>query len=368
MDKDQVSWILALTLVPGVGPIQARNLVAHCGSPAAVFDASLKDLQRVPGLRKGLAREIKEFRFKEILEKELAFMAMKRIEPISFWDPRYPQRLRNCPDAPVLLYYRGNADLNARRILGVVGTRHATPYGKQMTEELLAGLAEYDVVVVSGLAYGIDIAAHRAALECGLPTIGVVAHGLDRIYPAVHADTARRMMEQGGILTEFLPGNDPDRQNFPKRNRIVAGMIDALIVVETAENGGAVITASLANGYNRDVFAVPGDVTRKYSSGCNRLIRRNMAVLAERAADIIHTMNWELPEKGLRKKTQRQLFIELNAEEKLVADSLKDNGQLTLDQLSALTGLKPGTLAGTLLSLEFQGLVRVLPGKVYKFG
>ena len=365
MDKDQVQWLLALTMVPGIGPIHARNLVAHTGNPESVFKSSISSLCKIPGVSFRLAKAILGSNPFPNVEKELAFMKIKGIEAISFWDKDFPQRLKHCPDAPVLLFYKGNASLNHDRIVAIVGTRHATTYGKQITEEIVQGLAQYNVLMVSGLAYGIDITAHRASLDNGLPTVGVVAHGLDRIYPELHTKTAHQMMDNGGVLTEFLPGNEPDKQNFPKRNRIVAGMADAVLVTETTDHGGAVITATLANGYNRDVFAVPGDVNRKFSSGCNKLIKNHKAILVENAADLAKSMNWDQSENNKR-KTQRELFIELNAEEKLVLKVLHEQGELHIDKLTGLTGLSPGSLAGTLLSLEFQSLILALPGKRYR--
>jgi DNA processing protein len=365
LDKEDISQILGLTLLPDIGPILTRNLIAHCGGAAAVFSASLSHLEKVPGVTRNLAKLIRKADVLQQADKELAWMDAKGIEPIHYWDERFPARLKHCPDAPVLLFYKGTQNLNHHRMVAIVGTRHATHYGRAMTEELVAGLLPFDVVVVSGLAYGIDVIAHRAALEQGIPTIGVVAHGLDRIYPAAHTETARRMMDSGGILTEFLPGNDPDRHNFPRRNRIVAGMIDALVVVETGEQGGAVITASLANGYHRDVFAVPGEVRNPYSSGCNKLIKRQQAILLETADDLATVMNWKTEGKK-RPRTQRELFVELNAEEKLLLELLNDNAEWHIDDLSGRSSLTPGTLASTLLSLEFQGLVLCLPGKRYK--
>ena len=361
--QQQIQYLLALTLVPDIGPIITRNLVAQFGSPQAVFDTPKRHLAKMPGVSRHMANIIHQPEILRQAERELAWMEAKAIKPLQYWDADFPNRLKHCPDAPVLLFYKGNQHLNHPRMIGMVGTRNATPYGRAMCAELVAGLREYDVVVVSGLAYGIDIATHRAALEQGVPTIGVVAHGLDRIYPHQHTDTARRMMENGGVLTEFLPGNDPDRHNFPRRNRIVAGMIDALVVVESAENGGAIITAALANGYNRDVFALPGDVKNPYAKGCHKLIKTQQAMLLEQADDLATVMGWK---ETSRKKTQRELFVELNAEEKLIIKILSEHGEMPVDELSGRSGLSPSIQAGTLLSLELQNLVLSLPGKRYK--
>lgn len=359
----QLQHLLALTLVPDIGPIITRNLVAQFGSPEAVFQTPKRLLAKIPGVSRHMANIIHHPEILRQAEKELAWMDAKEIKPLQYWDADFPKRLKHCPDAPVLLFYKGNQDLNHQRVIGMVGTRNATPYGRAMCAELVSGLQEHDVVVVSGLAYGIDIATHRAALDQGVPTIGVVAHGLDRIYPHRHTDTARRMMDNGGVLTEFLPGNDPDRHNFPRRNRIVAGMIDALVVVESAENGGAIITAALANGYNRDVFAVPGDVKNPYAKGCHKLIKTQQAMLLEQADDLATAMGWK---ETTKRKTQRELFVELNAEEKLIIKILSEYGEMAVDELSGRSGLTPSIQAGTLLSLEFQNLVQTLPGKRYK--
>ena len=364
LPQEEERSILALSMVKGIGFIIARNLIEYLGSARAVWETPPRELLRIPGIYKHVLKAIRDADVFATADAELAWMYKNNVQFLHFWHPEYPERLRHCPDAPLFLCYRGNGSLNHHRQVAIVGTRHATPYGRRITEELVAGLLELDCLIVSGLAYGIDIAAHKAALDNGLQTIGVVAHGLDRVYPAMHKEVARQMEENGGLLTEILPGNDPDRQNFPRRNRIVAGMVDALVVVESGENGGAIITASLANGYNRDVFAFPGQVHHAFSQGCNLLIQRQQAQLITCADDLVRAMNWKSdPEK---KKGQRQLFLELNAEEKLVYDILRNKGELHIDDLTLRTGLSPGTLAGTLLSLEFQGVIQTLPGKRYK--
>jgi DNA processing protein len=254
--------------------------------------------------------------------------------------------------------------LNNEKTIGIVGTRNATEYGKNICEELIEGLQEYNMLMISGLAYGIDIAAHKACVKKNVTTVGVVGHGLDRIYPAVHKETAKKMMENGGVITEFMSYTQPDRQNFPKRNRIVAGMIDALIVVETAEDGGAIITAAIANTYNRDVFAFPGDVKRKYSKGCHFLIKSEKARLIENADDLVTMMEWKT--NAIKPKQQRELFIDFSAEEKIIYDVLKEAGELAIDELTSKVSLTPSTLAGSLLNLEFQNVIHALPGKRYR--
>ncbi|MFN3939760.1 MAG: DNA-processing protein DprA [Chitinophagales bacterium] len=355
---------IALTLVPGVGPVTAKSLISYCGGASEVFKAKKKKLLQVPGVGEGMAESILNFKSFARAEKELAFAEQHEIQCITFTDTRYPKRLRNCIDAPILLYYKGNADLNAAKVIGVVGTRKATAYGKHLCDEIVRALHPYDVLIVSGMAYGIDIAAHKACMKHEVATVGVLGHGLDRLYPEIHRDVAKKMIAHGGLLTEYISGTNPDRENFPQRNRIVAGMIDGLVVVETDTEGGSMITASLAYNYNRDVMAVPGNVDNKNSRGCNYLIKNNRASLIENGADIVSLMNWEL--KTQKAKTQRELFIELSKEEKMVCDILLQKGELHIDELMSCLPFTPGTLAGLLLNLEFQGVVVSLAGKRYK--
>ncbi|MBC8047661.1 MAG: DNA-protecting protein DprA [Fimbriimonadaceae bacterium] len=355
---------LALTLVPGIGPVNAKSLISYCGSAEKIFKTSKKKLTAIPGIGDGTATAIVSHDIFGRVDEEMQFIEKKKITCLTYWDENYPQRLKNCIDGPVLLFYKGNTDLNADKIIGIVGTRNATEYGRNICEEIIDGLKEYNILMISGLAYGIDIAAHKACVKKNVPTVGVVGHGLDRIYPPIHKETAKKMIDNGGILTEFISKTQPDRQNFPKRNRIVAGMIDALIVVETTEDGGAIITAAIANTYNRDVLAIPGDIKSKYSRGCHYLIKTNRAQLIENADDVLSVMNWK--EKEIKPKKQRELFIEFSPEERLIYDVLKENNELAIDELSSKIPLSPSLLASNLLSLEFQNVIAVLPGKRYK--
>lgn len=366
MPQDTLLNNIALTLVPGVGSVTAKSLISYCGGASEVFRAKKKKLLDVPGVGENIAESILKFNSFARAEKEIAFAEKHHIQCITFNDARYPQRLRNCIDAPIVLYYKGNADLNAEKVIGIVGTRKATVYGKHICDEIVYSLQAYDVLIISGMAYGIDVAAHKACIKHNVSTIGVLGHGLDRLYPEIHRDVAKKMIANGGLLTEYVSGTNPDRENFPHRNRIVAGMIDGLVVVETDKEGGSMITAALAYNYNRDVMAVPGNVDNKNSKGCNQLIKTNRASLIENGADILRLMNWELKEQ--KAKTQRELFIELNAEEKMVYDALQSKGELHIDELSAQLPFTPGTLAGLLLNLEFQGVVVSLAGKRYKTG
>jgi DNA processing protein len=263
-----------------------------------------------------------------------------------------------------MLYYKGTADLNASRVVGVVGTRKATEYGRSVTRELISGLVHQHILVVSGLAYGIDSCAHRCSLDAGLNTIGVLGHGLDTVYPWLHRPLAEQMLTQGGLLTEFLSMSKPDRSNFPKRNRIIAGLCDAIIVVEAGRKGGALITADIANSYNRDVFAVPGRVTDPFSDGTNYLIRTNRAALIQKADDIEYLMGWK-EMSSLQQPAQRKIFIEMTPEEEKLVTLLQENGQLGIDEICILAEAPMSKVSASLLNLEFEGVVKCLPGKVY---
>lgn len=362
--EDQL-YQIALTLLPNVGSVTARNLVSYCGGVKDVFEASFAKLKKAPGIGDKTAREILGADVLGRAAEELRFIEKQGIETLFFFDERYPKRLRHCYDSPMLLYYKGTADLNQQRIVSIVGTRNASDYGKEVTQQLVEALAPLGVLVVSGMAYGIDIAAHKAALKNGLETVAVFGHGLDKVYPAHHRSTAESMLQQGGLLAEFTSGSRADRENFPKRNRIVAGMADATIVVETKLKGGSMITADLANGYNRDVFAVPGNIDAERSKGCNFLIRTLRAQLLDSPEELIAAMGWQL-DQPKSKAVQREIFIDLPPEEQQLVDVLKETGGLAIDELTFKLKQPPSKVAGTLLSLELQGVVKSYPGKVYK--
>ena len=364
MNYDSAFHYVALTLVPGVGPVNAKTLISYCGSAVNIFQSKRQFLVKIPGIGDAIADAILDPEILHRAAAEMAFMEEHGIRCLTPPDTDYPQRLKHCVDAPVVLYYSGNADLNAEKIIGVVGTRNSTEYGKSICEQLIEDLKEENILVVSGLAYGIDIAAHKACVKKNVATVGVLAHGLDRIYPPGHKEIAKKMVMHGGLLTEFTSGNKPDKPNFPKRNRIVAGMIDALVVVETAENGGAIITALLADSYHKDVMAFPGNVFNEFSAGCNQLIKSNRASLITSANDLLDMMCWK--KSDLKKPVQRSLFIELDEEEKIVYDILQNRSEIGIDELSMLTAFTPSTLASHLLNLEFQGLITALPGKRFQ--
>jgi DNA processing protein len=356
---------IALTLVTGVGNVNARNLVSYCGSVEDVFKASKTLLEKIPGIGPKTADAIAKHKDFQRAEKECLFIERNNITPLFYLDKNFPERLKSCPDAPVMLYFKGTTDLNKNRMLAVVGTRSATEYGKAKCEQLIADLKDSNVVIVSGLAYGIDFCAHKAALKSGMETIAVLGHGLDMLYPALHKSTAEKMIEQGGLLTEYLTGTKPDKENFPQRNRIVAGISDAVVVIEASRKGGALITAEIANTYNRDVFAVPGRLDDIYSEGCNHLIKLNKAALIESAKDVCYIMGWE--EKVVKNKNkQRNLFVELNSEEKTLVDLLNQKGSLDIDSICTTSTMPVSKVSATLLNLEFKGVLKSLPGKIYE--
>jgi DNA processing protein len=363
---NELVYRISLTLIPYIGPVQAKILAEHFGTASAIFAAKESALKRIEGIGEARARSLKQFRDFKKAEEEILFIENHGIIPLFITDENYPQRLLNCYDSPTLLYYKGSADLNCPRIVSIIGTRHYTDYGKQLTEKLVAELASLQVLVISGLAYGIDAIAHRAALNNSLPTVGVLAHGLDRLYPSEHAGLARDMLKKdGGLLTEFRINSKPDRHNFPTRNRIVAGISDATIVVETGSKGGSIITAELANGYNKDVFAFPGRVTDPRSSGCNSLIRNNKAVLIDETAGLLQMMNWDEQQKPAPEK-QKKLFIEIDDNEKKLVSILRQKVTAHIDELNLESGLSNSMVAAALLNLELQNVVVSLPGKLYQ--
>ncbi len=355
---------VALTLIPKVGAVTARNLMSYCGSARAVFEARERELLRVPGVGAQLAHNIRNCDALYLAEQELRFIEAHGIRTLFYTDTDYPQRLRHLPDSPPLLYYKGTADLNAPRTVAIVGTRRPTPQGIYYCQQLVEELKAYGVTIISGLAFGIDIAAHRACLAHEVPTIGCVAHGLGRIYPPQHTAAAMEMLDNGGLLTEYPSGTAPDRERFPMRNRIIAGLCDALVVVETQRKGGSMISAKMANDYHRDVFAVPGRLRDRCSEGCNLLLKSHQAALLESADDIAYVLRWEKPGTSPR-GVQQQLFQELNAEEESVIQLLKEQDLLPIDALGERLKRSSSELAALLLELEFKGLVRTLPGKRY---
>lgn len=354
-------------MVPGLGPVNTRNLVSFCGSVEEIFRQNGRKLQTIPGIGPRTARQVVNQKVFGEAEKELNFIRKHGIEALFYTEARYPQRLNHCSDSPVLVYYKGNTDLNRQRMVAVIGTRSATEYGKNFTSHFIETIRPYDVTIVSGLAYGIDICAHLCAMHENIPTVGVVAHGLDRIYPPHHAQFAKKMLENGGLLTEYPSNTIPDRENFPSRNRIVAGICDAIVVVEAATKGGALITADIANSYNRDVFALPGRYDDPFSAGCNAFIRDNRAGLITSAEDLINAMGWEQNKNKLLVDVpkQSQMFIPMEPEEEKLVEWLK-KGRQDMDALSFKSGMPMSKVNSLLLQLELKGAIKSLPGKVFE--
>ncbi len=362
--RDELFYQVALTRIPDLGCIRARLLVEYFGVASAIFKAKKKEISCVEGIGELSARSLKAWdRFCEV-EEEILFMEKHQIDPLFITDPNYPKRLLHCYDPPTLLYYRGNVDLNTSRVISIIGTRNHTEYGKQVTEQLIASLQAEQILVVSGLAFGIDYIAHRSALQHNLSTIGVLGHGLDTIYPSQHKSLAKEMLQHGGLLTEFPKNSKPDKHNFPKRNRIVAGMADATIVIETASKGGSMITAELAHNYNRDLFAIPGKITDTKSSGCLQLISQNKAMVLISGEQLLETMGWQEKKKTIKK--QRELFIELTANEKKIVVLLQEKESTHIDTLFLQSGLSSSSVASAILSLELQNVICALPGKMYR--
>ena len=364
LKKDDLYFYVALSFVPRIGNINAKTLISYCGSAEEVFKMSRSRLLKIPGIGPKTVKAVKDFNEFEKVDEELAFIEKNQIQLLTYHDKAYPYRLKQCADSPILLYFKGEADLNASKVISIVGTRNATVYGRDFTEKLVADLSKHNVLILSGLAYGIDITAHKAALKHQMTTVGVLGHGLHTIYPGQHRETADKMTQQGGLLTEFHSNSRFDKENFPKRNRIVAGMSDAVIVVETKKHGGAMITAEIANSYSRDVFALPGNIDREYSVGCNHLIKTNKAALIESAKDVEYLMGWE--SKPNQSPPQQALFVELEGQEKQIFEALKTQGEMHIDQLSLSIGLTVSETAASLLNLEFSGVVKSFPGKKYR--
>lgn len=356
---------IALSLSAGIGPVTGRALVNFFGTAEAVFDARPAHLAAFGSLPAKFAASLRSRKSFDRAARELEFIDKFKISAVFFTSDRYPQRLANCQDAPLMLYFKGNVDLNAQKVISIVGTRRATEYGRELTIRLVKELQQNGMLVVSGLAHGIDSIAHRACLSEGLPTVGVVGHGLDRIYPAQNRNLAEKMIENGAVLSEFISGTLPDRENFPRRNRIVAGMADATVIVEAALNGGALITADLANSYDRDVFAYPGKVGDAYSAGCNALIKNSKAHLITSASDLHYVMGWD--DQPMLRSTQTLMFSEPPGEqERAVLAAFKDYQELSVDQIAILARVPQSKLAMLLLNLELAGQLVPLPGKRYR--
>ena len=354
-------------MLPGIGDINAKKLISYCGGPGDVFTKPAGSIRKIPGIGNILAESVIQHRDEALrkAEAEMEFIAKNKIAVFTYTDDAYPVRLKNCDDGPVVLYFTGNADLNNPYSVGIVGTRNATDYGQQVCAEFVAGIAQLDPLIVSGLALGIDGCAHREALKKGLQTVGVLGHGLDRIYPGIHQSLALKMKSCGGLVSDFPSGNKPDHKNFPKRNRVIAGLCDALIIIEAGKTGGALITGDIANSYNREVFAVPGRIGDTWSEGCNTFIRQNKAALIQSAGDFIEMMGWDVKVKN-KIPVQREMFGELPPDENAIFSLILEAGEMAVDELYARSKMSIPKISSVLLSLEFKGFVKALPGKLYR--
>lgn len=368
MEEIPLKHKIALGLIPRIGDINARKLVSHFGSVEAIFNEPYRNLVKIPGIGSGIAAYITDRSYLQIAEKEAEYVIKHNIKTYFYLDNDYPFRLRQCDDSPVVFYFKGTCDLNSIKILSIVGTRNATAHGKERCEKIIADLAAShpDLIIISGLAYGIDITAHRAALSNGLPTIGVLGHGFKTIYPSVHRSTAEAILKNGGLLTDFMSDTLPEKNNFLKRNRIIAGLSDATVVVESGIKGGALITADMAGSYNRDIFAVPGRPDDQWSAGCNDLIKTNKAALVESAFDIEYFLNWKA-EKS-KPPVQKTLFSELSNTEQKIYELITNEGELTIDLICRHLGIPVNKLSAELLQMEFKGLLKCCPGNVYRIG
>ncbi len=369
INSPSLVYDIALSLVPGVGCHLSKQLVSYCGSAENVFTTKKGKLLQIPGVGEGVANAILGNTVLPEAHNQFTLCENNNVKILPYTHPDYPRRLKNVYDSPSLLYYKGNGDLNNDKVLGIVGTRNATAYGKAFVEKFVAELAQRhpNILLVSGLAYGIDIYAHKASMVNQLPTVGVMANGIDKIYPAVHRDIAYKMCDMGGMLTEYAFGAKADAHNFPARNRVVAGMCDAIVVVEAAAKGGALITAEIANNYNTEVFAVPGNVGSKFSEGCNILIREHKAHIYTDLVALEKVMNWDEPVGTKPKQVVKTLDLSIFSGEQLtIMQGLHELGETQMDELSWKINIPINRLASQLLSLEFEGHVKALPGKRFK--
>ena len=365
LNKEEFLHILALLNADGIGDVMAKKLISHFGNAVGIFAAKKQQLLKISGVGTSMINALTNKNIFTKAEQEIEFINSNNIEYFYFKNDDYPPYLNHCYDAPILLFKKGNINLQNQKIISVVGTRQMTNYGKSMLDELFEGLKVYNPVIVSGLAYGVDIYAHRLALKHNLQTVAVLAHGLDRIYPAVHKNIAKDLLKNGGMLTDFWSNTNPDRENFVKRNRIVAGLSQATIVIESAEKGGSLITADIANSYNRDVFAVPGRITDTYSKGCNQFIKTNRAAMLSSAKDLAYILNWEKDIQD-KKTIQKQLFIELSDAEKYIYNYLLKEGKQQIDMIGLHCNLPTFKAASLLMNLELKGVVKPLPGKIFE--
>ena len=365
MKGEDLIYVLALQHVPRIGDITAKKLIHHCGSPAAVFESSARTLCTIDGVGTATIKGLLDAKHMQEAEKELQYIKDNEITSLYFKANDYPEKLKHCIDSPLVLFQVGNINLKEKRIISVIGTRKITRYGVAFCEKLIEELAPFDPVIVSGFAYGTDITAQKAALSHRLQTVGCLAHGFDQIYPKSHKKYMKQVESHGGFLTEFWTSDPFERTNFLKRNRVIAGMSEATIVIESAEKGGSLVTADIANSYGKDVFALPGRVTDRQSMGCNTLIKTHQAHVLSNPLDIPYILNWEL-ETSKKPSLQKQLFVAFNSQEQCIYKYLNANGKQGLDDISRHCEMPTFTVVGLLLQLELKGVVNPLPGKLFE--
>ncbi|GEC79008.1 DNA-processing protein DprA [Flavobacterium aquatile] len=365
MNDTELLHLLALLKVDGVGDIVAKKLLNHFTTAENIFKAKANQLESIDGIGRVLIKNLKDKLVFNLAEAELKFIKENDINCLFYQDEKYPDRLKHCIDGPILLFTSGTIDFKNRKVISIVGTREITSYGTEFCKKFIEDLAPLNPIIVSGFAYGVDIVAHKVAMDLGLQTIGVVAHGLNQVYPKVHKKYVAKMEQNGGFMTEFWSNSNPEKENFVKRNRIVAGISEATIVIESAEKGGSLITANLANDYNRDVFAVPGRTSDRFSQGCNNLIKTQKAHLLTSAADLIYILNWELKQDET-KVIQKQLFVSLENDEQKIYDYLQKNGKQLLDVIALDCDFPVFRISSILLNMELKGVVRPLPGKLFE--
>lgn len=366
MEKKELLAVLRLQKSKLIGDRISKRLITIVGSASGIFEEKTHRLQKIDGIGSLTLDSLKDASALEAAENELEFILSHQIDFEYFLNDGYPEYLKHCIDGPILFFKRGNFSFENRRMISIVGTRNMTSYGRDFCKELIQSLRKYDPTIVSGFAYGVDICAHKEALDCNLSTIAVMATGLSHTYPKIHKRYVSEIESKGGFISEFWHDEQPLRENFLKRNRIIAGLSQATIVIESAEKGGSLVTADIANSYNRDVFAVPGRIKDSFSKGCNNLIKNNQAIMVTQPEDVIEYLNWDIPDANSEKSIQKQLFVELDDEEQRIHDYLLENGKQLLDIIALQTQIPIHKLSSLLLGLELKGVLRPLPGKQFE--
>ncbi len=365
LSEDELIAVLRLQNIPKIGDVTAKKLIAHCGGPTAVFEDKARHLLKIDGIGTYTINGLHDAEHLEAAQAEYSYISAKGVDYSYFKHTDYPNYLKHCIDSPILLFKRGAIDLIGRKVISVVGTRNITSYGTAFCERFIEDIAPLNPIIVSGFAYGVDITIQKVAIKHGLQTIGCLAHGLNQIYPKVHAKYVTDVEKNGGFFTEFWSTSNPDRENFLQRNRIIAGMAEATVVVESAEKGVSLVTADIASSYNRDVFAVPGRAEDKFSLGCNNLIKQQKAQMLTSAADLVYLLGWDIQEKKTQ-PVQKQLFVEMDDMEKSIYEYLQGQGKQMLDSIALECELPIFKASSTLLNMEMKGIIRPLPGKLFE--